>query len=743
MAPAAMCVRVMSNVRMAILKPSPSAPSRFSTGTSTSSRIRLAVCEARMPIFFSFLPGFTPFQSFSTMKVVTASVPRDGSTVAKTTYTSARPALVMNVLEPLRMYRSPARRARVAIPAGSEPAPGSVRAYAPRVGRPPGAHLQSHDMYFSFCSSVPPSRMGVAASATPPMIDPIPAHPQKISSSTMALASTLSTPPPPYFSGNEYVISPAWCAFSNTSHGTSSFSSASDAAGRMVFSANLWAMSRNSRCSSVSVNPIMNLPLADSEWRMALYHPPYAIRYNVIISIFLRTSSIASWSRMFSAIGNRICSSLPKCMSSRRMISSALALRASALPPAAAIWRNFAAPASIFGCSTSLSSWSVWRRSSPCPWISLCSSRITPVGPSPVPMMASSAGKNASSSFFAWRANCVSIILPMRPSTGRTSGNAAFPRVARSAAAFRKSAICAMMSRCSSKRCSIGFMCPPSTGTQENAGTEETCVSSLSSRSSIPLCQPLLHIRQQAAPVNDALQESGERLGAVGFAAREIADRAGGRFHFDLIPLGDAVHGRCAFQDRQADVNRVAEEDARKRLGDDGGHAGGFDADRRDLARRAAPEVRLGDDHVAALHLPDERRVSVFHAMLGQFARVGGVAVPGRDNGVRVNVLAELPGFAANARARGQHGLPYRAGPAPGERVEEQHARRHGVIAEALGGKGGQLLGDDIRAGRAHHARGGQFAEDRIRHTDHRRFSYTGVRAQHHLDRAGVNLEAT
>ncbi len=59
-----------------------------------------------MPIFFSFLPGFTPCQSFSTMKVVIASVPRDGSTVAKTTYTSARPALVMNVLEPLRMYRS-------------------------------------------------------------------------------------------------------------------------------------------------------------------------------------------------------------------------------------------------------------------------------------------------------------------------------------------------------------------------------------------------------------------------------------------------------------------------------------------------------------------------------------------------------------------------------------------------------------------------------------------------------------
>ncbi|SCJ64910.1 Uncharacterised protein [uncultured Blautia sp.] len=47
---AAIPMRPPSRVDMAILKPSPSLPSRFSLGTSTLSKISSAVEEERMPI---------------------------------------------------------------------------------------------------------------------------------------------------------------------------------------------------------------------------------------------------------------------------------------------------------------------------------------------------------------------------------------------------------------------------------------------------------------------------------------------------------------------------------------------------------------------------------------------------------------------------------------------------------------------------------------------------------------------
>ena len=74
---------------MAILKPSPSAPSRFSTGTSQSSRWKATVGEARMPIFRSFLPTLKPLNVGSTRKAVTPRAPFALSTVAKSVMTPA------------------------------------------------------------------------------------------------------------------------------------------------------------------------------------------------------------------------------------------------------------------------------------------------------------------------------------------------------------------------------------------------------------------------------------------------------------------------------------------------------------------------------------------------------------------------------------------------------------------------------------------------------------------------------
>ena len=45
---------------MAMPKPSPSAPSRFETGTRTSSKITWRVGWAFQPIFFSFGPKLSP-----------------------------------------------------------------------------------------------------------------------------------------------------------------------------------------------------------------------------------------------------------------------------------------------------------------------------------------------------------------------------------------------------------------------------------------------------------------------------------------------------------------------------------------------------------------------------------------------------------------------------------------------------------------------------------------------------------
>ena len=60
---------------MATIKPIPSLLMRFSAGIRQLRKINSRVDEARIPIFFSFLPKVKPGVSFSTMK---ALAPRAG-----------------------------------------------------------------------------------------------------------------------------------------------------------------------------------------------------------------------------------------------------------------------------------------------------------------------------------------------------------------------------------------------------------------------------------------------------------------------------------------------------------------------------------------------------------------------------------------------------------------------------------------------------------------------------------------
>ncbi len=91
-----------SRVAIAILKPSPSAPSRFAAGTRTSSNVSSAVGEPRMPILCSTRGAAKPGVSVSTMKaLIPLRPPAAGSVRAKTVSTLATEPWVMKRLLPL------------------------------------------------------------------------------------------------------------------------------------------------------------------------------------------------------------------------------------------------------------------------------------------------------------------------------------------------------------------------------------------------------------------------------------------------------------------------------------------------------------------------------------------------------------------------------------------------------------------------------------------------------------------
>ena len=115
---------------MALLKPSPSEPSRFSAGIRQPVNVSSPVVEPEMPIFGSSRATANPGASFSTTNAEMPGWPADGSVFAKTVYRCATPAFVMKRFEPSRTYSSPSRRAVVRMAAESEPDPASVSAYA-------------------------------------------------------------------------------------------------------------------------------------------------------------------------------------------------------------------------------------------------------------------------------------------------------------------------------------------------------------------------------------------------------------------------------------------------------------------------------------------------------------------------------------------------------------------------------------------------------------------------------------
>mmetsp|Transcript_52398 Transcript_52398/g.131702 ORF Transcript_52398/g.131702 Transcript_52398/m.131702 type:complete len:359 (+) Transcript_52398:260-1336(+) len=188
--------RVRSKAPMAILKPMPSLPSRFSAGTATFSNVIPRVSDARWPMLISLRPLVMPGESASTMNAVNAlPAPAPASVLASRKYQLATPPLVIHILLPLMIQWSPFFTAVVRMPATSEPAPGSVTQYAAMSGS-----SVMRPRYFFFCSWLAARMTGASAKEFPSAAVWMPVH-AYASSSEMMEPSTQPKPAPPYSSG--------------------------------------------------------------------------------------------------------------------------------------------------------------------------------------------------------------------------------------------------------------------------------------------------------------------------------------------------------------------------------------------------------------------------------------------------------------------------------------------------------------------------------------------------------------
>ena len=144
-------------------------------------------------------------------------------------------------------HLSPTFFAVVFIPETSEPASGSVRQNEASFGS-----SVSIPRYLALISSEPPRATGVIARPLAASEVPIPEQPQP-NSSSIRQPERKSSPGPPYSSGTWVFINPTSQALSMISCGQVPSLSYSQATLRISFSAKLWASSRRSFCSSVSV----------------------------------------------------------------------------------------------------------------------------------------------------------------------------------------------------------------------------------------------------------------------------------------------------------------------------------------------------------------------------------------------------------------------------------------------------------------------------------------------------------
>src|ERR1044072_1796683 len=120
-------------------------------------------------------------------------------------------------------------------------------------------------------------------------------------------------------------------------------------------------------------------------------------------------------------------------------------------------------------------------------------------------------------------------------------------------------------------------------------------------RFAAPLLQSLADPGNEPSHLQQVGHELRERLRPVLVALREVANDALLEVDLELVALLHRLGRLRRLEDRVAHVDRVAEEDPRKGVGDHERDARAADGDRRDLAGRATTEVRAADEYGARL----------------------------------------------------------------------------------------------------------------------------------------------
>ena len=152
-ASAAIATRPSSRMARNWANPRPRSPSRFASGTRTSSKDSGWVSEACQPSLSYAGSAVNPGVPAGTMMALISgrsSPPPPVRAVTVTTLVISEPELVMNCLEPLTTHSPPTSSALVLVAPASEPDPGSVRP-KPASVRP----LTRSGSQVCFCSSVP------------------------------------------------------------------------------------------------------------------------------------------------------------------------------------------------------------------------------------------------------------------------------------------------------------------------------------------------------------------------------------------------------------------------------------------------------------------------------------------------------------------------------------------------------------------------------------------------------------
>ena len=115
---------------------------------------------------------------------------------------------------------------------------------------------------------------------------------------------------------------------------------------------------------------------------------------------------------------------------------------------------------------------------------------------------------------------------------------------------------------------------------------------------------------------------------------------------FEGIAVVDLIDFVADFEEHEAHVEGVAVEDAGEAVADHGADACADDGEGRVFTGGTAAEVAARHDDVAFVDALDPAGFEAFHAGFAELAGIGGDEETGRDDGVGINMRADLMNFS-------------------------------------------------------------------------------------------------